>query len=289
MSALTPQTEHVQQYYDVNSGVFARFGQGTGTGTVRRAVWGPAVKSTQAAFEFVDQLILAEVERAARTSQEPITVLDLGCGLGGSLCFLAQRVPIAGVGVTVSGVQAALAQARAEDLRLADQLCFRHADFTQPLPGVARAQLAFSIEAFVHSPSPEAYFEAAARLLAPGASLIICDDVLTERAQGALTPREQRWLRDFREGWFARSLVTHAQATQAAARFGFVPADDRDLTAYLQLGRPRDLMLRTLLPILDHLPIPKYRRLSWRGGDALQRCLTRGLVEYRYQTWRLGA
>lgn len=289
MTRLTPQVEHVQQYYDVNTTAFARFGQGTGTGTIRRAVWGPEVQSSQAAFEYVDQLILTEVERAARASGRSITVLDLGCGLGGSLCFLAQRMPIAGVGVTISGVQAAGARARAESLRVADRLEFRHADYTQPLPDIERAQLAFSIEAFVHSPSPEAYFDAAARLLAPGASLIICDDVLTERATGPLTRSEQRWLGDFRTGWFARSLVTRAQAAEAAARFGFEPGDDVDLTSYLQLGRPRDWALRALLPLLDQLPIAHYRRLSWRGGDALQRCLRHGLVQYRYLTWRLRA
>jgi hypothetical protein len=68
-----------------------------------------------------------------------------------------------------------------------------------------------------------------------------------------------------------------------------VPGDDRDLTGYLQLNRPRDLALRAVLPILDHLPIARYRRLSWRGGDALQRCLSHGLIEYRYLTWRLRA
>jgi cyclopropane fatty-acyl-phospholipid synthase-like methyltransferase len=98
MTRLTPQVEHVQQYYETNTSAFARFGQGTGTGTIRRAVWGPEVQSSQAAFEYVDQLILGQVEQAARASGQPITVLDLGCGLGGSLCFLAQRLPIKGVG-----------------------------------------------------------------------------------------------------------------------------------------------------------------------------------------------
>lgn len=187
MTGLTPQVEHVQQYDDVNTTAFARFGQGTGTGTIRRAVWGPLVQSSQAACEFAGR------------------------------------------------------------------------------------------------------FDAAARLVAPGASSIICDGGPTERSAGPLTGAEQRWLGDFRQGWFARSLVTCAQAAKAVARFGFEPGADIDLTSYLQLGRPRDRTLRALLPILEQLPIAHHRRLSWRGGDALQRCLTHGLVGYRYVTWGLRA
>jgi hypothetical protein len=37
MTRLTSQVEHVEQYYDVNTSAFARFGQGMGTGTIRRA------------------------------------------------------------------------------------------------------------------------------------------------------------------------------------------------------------------------------------------------------------
>jgi len=275
----------VRQYYDVNSSAFARFGQGAGTGTIRRAVWGPQVRSQRQAFEYVDRLILKEIESVARASAEPAIVLDLGCGVGGSLCFLAQQLSIAGVGITISGSQAVTARARARELGVAERVAFRHADFIQPLADQPRAQLAFSVEAFVHAPSPKSYFAAAARLLAPGGTLIICDDVRSTRPEQSGS--EARWLQHVREGWLARSLTTAAQMSAAAERAGFMACEARDLSGYLQLGRSRDHLLRALLPLLELLPFEPQRCASWRGGDALQRCLSAGLIEYRYMTWRL--
>jgi hypothetical protein len=47
---------------------------------------------------------------------------------------------------------------------------------------VPRAELAFSIEAFVHGPNPRAYFEAGPRYLVPGGALVVCDDFPTDAA-----------------------------------------------------------------------------------------------------------
>ncbi|HEX6277281.1 MAG TPA: hypothetical protein VFZ53_29770 [Polyangiaceae bacterium] len=55
---------------------------------------------------------------------------------------------------------------------------------------VPTAELAFSIEAFVHGPAPRAYFEAASRYLVPGRALAVRDDFRT--STGRATPQRRR-------------------------------------------------------------------------------------------------
>lgn len=278
--------EQVRDYYDANTRAFEKFGQGGGHAVIRRAVWGPGVRSRADAFHYVDQLILQQVQEALRGSSAPLRVLDLGCGLGSSLLFLAARAPIEGVGITISGIQAARARERAQVLGLSSRVQCVHADFLALPDPIAPVQVALSIEAFMHSPTPHAYFEAAARLVLPGGVLIVCDDFLTARGRAALSRREARWIAELRHGWVAPSIVTAAEADLAAEQAGFQRTRTLDLTPYLELRRPRDRVLSAIVSVARHLPIPGYRWRSLLGGNALQMGLVSGLIEHRYTTWK---
>src|SRR5688572_29166243 len=100
---MTP-LDDVRSYCDANSARFERYGQGGGT--LHRAVWGPNVSSRVEAFRYVDRMILQELDVLARRVPESLHVLDLGCGVGSSLLFLACHTSIEGTGATLSEAQA---------------------------------------------------------------------------------------------------------------------------------------------------------------------------------------
>jgi hypothetical protein len=160
------------------------------------------------------------------------------------------------------------------------------ADFLALPASVKPGHLVMSIEAFVHSPSPAAYFSAAARHTEAGGQLVLCDDFLTARARGPLVARERRWLDEFRHGWVAPSLVTAEEADEAAKVAGFELQKTLDLTPYLELRRPRDRALSVAVALGRWLPIRGYRWRSLVGGNALQLALKSGLIEHRLTTWR---
>jgi cyclopropane fatty-acyl-phospholipid synthase-like methyltransferase len=270
----------VRDYYDTNTARFEKFGQGGDS--IHRAVWAEGVSTRAEAFRYLDQLIASEVTALAGAFQAPLHVLDLGCGLGASLFFLASQHAIVGTGATLSGVQARVAAQRSASLGLADRVQFLEADFLGLPAEVPPAALAFSIEAFIHGPDPAAYFRAAARYVAPGGRLVLCDDFLGARAGTASSRRERRWLREVRSGWLANSLVTVGAAQEMAANAGFRLLENRDLTSALELRRPRDRALSLLLALGRHLPIGGYRWRSWVGGNALQLALVNRLLEFRY-------
>jgi cyclopropane fatty-acyl-phospholipid synthase-like methyltransferase len=274
--------EDVRRYYDRNTAAFDRLGQGGAS--IHRAVWAPGVATRAESFHHVDELILAALPAGG---SDP-TVVDLGCGLGASLMYLAGRAPIRGEGLTISPRQAEGATRLLEGAGLGDRVRCREGNYLavpDDLAGVA--DVTYSIEAFLHSPDAAGYFREAARTLRPGGRLLVCDDFRTPAADApGLSPRRSRRLAEFRDGWRVGSLLTVEQVAAAAAEHGLTLEHDVDLTPYLELRRPRDRFIAALVVAGRPLPL---RGEYWRmlcGGDALQWCLLNGLLNYRVLTFR---
>lgn len=272
----TGQVEQVRAFYDRNTPRFEKLGQGGAS--IHRAVWGPGVTTRDDAFHHVEDQLLALLP----DRPNPL-VVDLGCGVGGSLLHVAQRRPdLRAEGVTISPAQVQRAGQLIAAAGLADRVRCREGDFLSPPADLeGTADLVFSIEAFIHGPDPAAYLRSAARLLRPGGRLAICDDLLTP-AGAAPTDAARRRLDDFRAGWRVGSLVTAGDAVRHAADAGLVLEADVDLTPYLELRRPRDRAISVAVALARGPLRP--RGEYWRmltGGDALQHCLTGGLVDYR--------
>jgi SAM-dependent methyltransferase len=279
---MTP-VEEVRSYYQTNTDRFERHGQGRGT--LHRAVWGDGVRTRDEAFRHVDELILSELTTQPETG-ERAHVLDLGCGVGASLVFLAARANVSGTGATLSAIQAERARERARRAGLAERVSFLEADFLELPPSVPKAQLAFSIEAFIHGPDPRAYFEAASRYLAPGGTLVVCDDFLTTAGRTDRSESTRRCLDDVRAGWLANTLVGVERADSLARASGLELTKNLDLTPFLELGRPRDRLISLVVTLGRRLPLRGYTWRSLIGGSALQRALVAGLLEYRFLVWR---
>ncbi len=277
---MTFSSTQVRHYYDTNTPAFVRHGQGGGLGAIHRAVWGPGVTDRDHAFRYVDDLILRQLD--ALTLARPAHVLDLGCGVGGSLTYLAQQRQIRGTGITLSPVQATLGRQRIAGLGLADRLEIVEGDYTA-LPGeITNVDLAYAIESFVHGPSPARFLSEAARVIAPGGSLVICDDVRTDQGD----PRAARTLAQFARGWHVNSLLTPADLQKQAADAGFVHLATADLTPYLELARPRDRAIALLAASVGWIPYLSTRLSPLIGGAALQRGLARRWIAYHCVVFR---
>ncbi|MCS7059633.1 MAG: methyltransferase domain-containing protein [Anaerolineae bacterium] len=275
----------VRAYYERNTRLFLALGAGRRARTIHRAVWASGIVSADEALHYTSRLLLHEIEclRHDRLAA-PVHIIDLGCGVGGTLFYLASHFdgPLSAVGVTISPLQVRLAREQAARLGLQDRFQFIEADFLC-LPDLTPADIVFSIEAFVHAPAPERYMAQAARVVRAGGRLIVCDDFLSPRAaNGALTAQEQRWLRTFQEGWHAPGLSSAAQITELAGAHGFKLLDDRDLTPDLRVLSWNMGVIDALIRLgrLTWLPSAYWR--STLGSLALQQCLKAGLTTYRF-------
>jgi SAM-dependent methyltransferase len=271
----TEQTDQVRNYYDRNTRRFLAHGEGGKELAIRRSVWAPGIEVREEAMQYVNRRILGEMEEIGARG-----AVDLGCGVGGSILYLASRRPGRYTGVTLSPVQAQLGRRVLEGnpgttIRAGD---FSERSFWSSLDHPV--DLAFAVESMVHVPEIGGLLEAARETMVPGSRIVIMDDFLAEREPES--KRQRRWLREFRDGWRAPGLRRVSDLERIAGRGGFRLLRAEDFTPFLELDRPRDLAARLFIMLFRWWP----GRGAWfsnlYGGNALQLCLKYGVIRYRY-------
>jgi len=270
----------IRRYYDRHTGAFVSFGQGGSLGTLHRAVWGPGATSRDEAFRYVEDRI-AVVARELETDR-PLHVLDLGCGVGASLCYLAGRMPIVGTGLTVSPTQAEVARQLIRRSGLFDRIAVIEADYSDIPDSVPRADLAFAIESFVHAPDPERFLGECQRLVRPDGALVICDDFRRPTGGAGSAAAIER----FRRGWHINTLIGVDELLSLADRAGFHHQRTLDLSPHLEIGRARDRAIDVVAAVLERVPWRWPRADPWLGGSALQTCLRKGWIGYELVVFR---
>jgi cyclopropane fatty-acyl-phospholipid synthase-like methyltransferase len=271
----------IRHYYDRHSASFVRFGQGRGA--IHRAVWGEGTRSRDEAFHYVDDRIAALVRRFVSRSPE-VHVVDLGCGVGASLCYLAERMPIRGTGITLSPAQAVMARRAIDRAGLSGRVECVQGDYCDLPSTLARADVAYAIESFVHAPDPVRFFQQCRRLLEPGGVLVVCDDVRRDDA----TPEAGSRIDEFMRGWHVNTLLNRDSLVRLARDAGFEHESTEDLTPLLEIDRVRDRAIAAGVALLRWAPFKRARFDYIIGGDALQTCLARGWIGYELSVFRSG-
>jgi SAM-dependent methyltransferase len=269
----------VARYYDSNTGRFLRFGSGRGVHAMHRELWGPEARTANDASDHVNRLLAHELADLA--SADDATVVDFGCGVGGTLFRLADALPDARlVGLTVSPRQRELAESLAAELGHADRCEIVVGDF-EVADLEVEADAIIAVEAFAHSASAPAFMANASRHLRPGGRLIVVDDFLATD-ETTLGARERRQLERFRAGWRVPAVCTVDGLERVAAERGLEPEKRMDLTPLTRPGRRvRDRAIAVVAPLLAALGltgIPACGNLI--GGNALQIGLREGFVRY---------
>ncbi|MBI4762599.1 MAG: SAM-dependent methyltransferase [Chloroflexota bacterium] len=267
----------IRIYYDKNTKLFLAFNRTRQAENIHRALWMDGVRSHGEAMNASNELIRAEIET---TASAYVRIADLGCGVGASLFHILPRLqnPQPAFGLTLSPVQARLAQQFARGTNLDKHILFIEADFTcTPLAGGA-FDAVYSVEAVVHTAEPQNYFREASRLLRPGGKLILIDDY---RANRLLSHNENRWLKAYMQGWHVPGVITVEQANQFAKASHLRMTKNQNLTPSLRLRRLPDALAQTLLFIGERLPLRHPILPSMLGSMALQQCLHAGTIEYR--------
>jgi cyclopropane fatty-acyl-phospholipid synthase-like methyltransferase len=267
----------VQRYYDRNTSAFVNLGEG-GT-AIHRAVWGANVRTSDEAFRYVEDQIAERIQ----LSNGRAHIVDLGCGVGGSLAYLARRLPgIRGTGITLSPVQAQLAQRLLNNAGVSDRVDCVVADYCDLPEGLESADLAYAIESFVHTPDTGKFFEQCQRIVRRGGALVICDDFRRPTTEPSAAAAIER----FKRGWRVNTLIDRSELRSLARETGFEHESTLDLSSFLELNRPRDRAIRALAAILDRLPFRLTRFEHLQGGNALQECLRRGWIGYDLAVFR---
>jgi tocopherol O-methyltransferase len=148
----------------------------------------------QAQIDLIEELLAwAEVDPI---HNPPSMILDLGCGIGGSSLYLAEKLGAQVTGISLSPVQIKRARERALNRGLANQVTFEVANALEMPFADQSFDWVWSLESGEHMPDKTKFLQECYRVLKPKGRLILatwCHRPTTSLA-GTLTANEKRHL-----------------------------------------------------------------------------------------------
>ena len=162
----------------------------------------------------------------------PYRVMDFGCGTGATARSIARRHPRCEItAVTVVPEQVELGRALNGRAGVARRIAFMLADYRSLWTGSRTQDAAYAIESFCHAGGPDKadVVREAARVLRPGARLVVVDCFLLREPRGILGAIYRLWCRS----WAVDELARLDAFKRAMADAGFDEIEVRDLFAHV--------------------------------------------------------
>ncbi|NEQ68482.1 MAG: methyltransferase domain-containing protein [Symploca sp. SIO2D2] len=189
---MSTNNSKIQQFYDASSGLWEQVwgehmhhGYYGATGREKK-------NRRQAQIDLIEELLSwGRVEQAEQ-------ILDVGCGIGGSSLYLAQKFNANATGITLSPVQASRATERAQEAGLESRVQFQVADALNMPFADESFDFVWSLESGEHMSDKEQFIKECYRVLKVGGTFLIatwCHRPIIP-ATGELTTDELQHLKE---------------------------------------------------------------------------------------------
>jgi tocopherol O-methyltransferase len=276
---MTKQHNKVLAYYKSTNFDYEHFWAGKRALALHFGYYDSTVSSHEESLLRMNQ-VLAEYAHIKETD----TVLDAGCGYGGSSIWLAENIGCNVVGATIVPYQVQKAKLAASKSKSRNRLKFINADYADTkLPG-ASFDVIWGLESIVHCDDKAAFVKEAYRLLKPGGRLIISEYMLRQKPK--LTESESEILDPFLKGWMMPDLLTLEQYRKYSESAGFYLFKTYDLSGNVDKSLRKCRRNASLaLPFVGTLQklhmIDKIRRDYTIANYVLYDSFKQGLWSYR--------
>ena len=190
-------------------------------------------------------------------------VLDAGCGVGGTSCWLAEQRGATVVGITVVPDQVERARVIAARRGVTHSATFEVADYLRiPYPD-ASFDVVWVQESLCHSADKAAAYREFHRVLRPGGRLVVAEYMCTTRA---LSPLDSRIVRAWLAGWMMPDLDTFEEHRDCATTI-FDQVEVRNATLFVRPSLQR-LFFRSavLYPLAVLLRLLRVRSATQHGN-----------------------
>ncbi len=182
--------QQIQEFYDASSGLWEQiWGE-----HMHHGYYGPdgteKKNRRQAQIDLIEELLHWTQIKAADN------ILDVGCGIGGSSLYLADKFNAKVTGITLSPVQAKRATERAIEVNLAARSQFLVANALEMPFADSSFDLVWSLESGEHMPDKMKFLQECYRVLKPGGTLMMATWCYRPTDKLPLTLTEQKQLQE---------------------------------------------------------------------------------------------
>ena len=220
--------QQIREFYDASSGLWEQvWGEHMHHGYYGKA-GNYKIERRQAQIDLIEELLLWGGYKD--TDNIPKNIIDVGCGIGGSTLYLAEKFGATATGITLSPVQASRATERAIEANLADKVQFQVANALEMPFADNTFDLVWSLESGEHMPDKTRFLQECYRVLQPGGKLIFATwcHRETNSLAGELTTDEMRHLKEIYRVYCLPYVISLSEYRSIALECGFqnIHSDD---------------------------------------------------------------
>lgn len=212
--------EEIKQFYDASSALWENiWGEHMHHGYYGRA-GNYKIERRQAQIDLIEELLAWGLHQLP---DQESSILDVGCGIGGSTLYLAQKLGVNATGITLSPVQADRASQRAKEANLSEKVQFQVAD-AQNMPFEDNSfDLVWSLESGEHMSDKAKFLQECYRVLKPGGTLLLATwcHRPTNSLAGELTESEKQHLAQIYQVYCLPYVISLPEYEAIAQQCGF--------------------------------------------------------------------
>lgn len=200
----------IARYYDTHQIIYTLFWS---RDALHYGLWYEDTKNPAEAISNTNRFV---VDTLAIGSAD--TVLDAGCGVGGTSIYIAETTGARVEGITLSDVQVKIARRSASSSPVAGHLHFSKQDFTATNFGENTFSRVFGIESICYAHRKIDFLNEAYRVMTPGGKIAVVDLFLTRRNLGA---QEVKIYKKTIGGWVLPNVSTTEDFRESLEQAGF--------------------------------------------------------------------
>lgn len=220
MEILSDYHQKIVQYYKESEDAYKDSWDLDNSLAIHYGYWDEKVKTFSQSLVRMSEVM---AEAAGITGGE--TVLDAGCGVGGSSIFLASVYQCKVTGITLSPRQVEMARKHAEEKNVSALTDFKVMNYSATAFPDGSFDVVWGCESICYADDKEEFIKEAYRILRPGGKLVVADGFVT-RFENNQHPDNRKWL----DGWQVNYLETIERFAAFMEKNGFINILSRDIT-----------------------------------------------------------